>query len=74
MLNIDIVTIHKEKRTEKNVWYFTISKIKDLELVYQFLYKDATIFLQRKKDKFDSFIKTRKPSTTIIRTPEMEMV
>lgn len=65
--------IHKEQRSDKNVYYFTITGDR-VEELYNYLYKDATIFLDRKKEKFDQFYLLRKPSTTIIRTPEMEMV
>jgi len=52
----DVVTIHKEKRSDKNVYYFTITKKKDLENIYKFLYKDSTLYLNRKKNIFDKYI------------------
>lgn len=68
------VNIRKENRTIENVWYFVIAKLNDIESIYKFFYENATIFLDRKKNKFDEFIKTKRPSTTIIRKPEMVMV
>jgi len=47
--------IHKEKRSNKNVYYFTVAKLEDVKATYDFLYKDATIFLERKKEKFDNW-------------------
>lgn len=49
------IAIHKEKRTNKNVHYFTIAKLEQVKATYDFLYKDATIFLERKKEKFDNW-------------------
>ncbi|MCA9381733.1 LAGLIDADG family homing endonuclease [Candidatus Dojkabacteria bacterium] len=72
-LPCDKVKISKENRSNKNVWYFTVAKRKDVKSIYDYLYKDATIYLQRKYDKFKNFY-LEKPSTTIIETPEMEMV
>ena len=37
-------------------------------LLYNFMYNNATIFLDRKKDKFDNYLK-QKGSTTIISHP-----
>lgn len=47
----------KEYRSKKNVWYFTIGGYNMVKKIYEFLYKDATIFLDRKKKVFDNFYK-----------------
>lgn len=39
--------------------------VKDSIRLYNYMYKDATIWLQRKRDKFEKYIKERY-STTII--------
>lgn len=61
--------IHKEKRKLTNTWTLRLSGHKRVILFYDYIYKDASIFLQRKKDKFEQVIKER-GSTTIIGTPK----
>lgn len=60
LINIGIsgYAIHKEKRTKENVYHFRVSRQEDVLKIYEFFYKDATIFLERKKAKFDDFYKT----------------
>ena len=61
--------IYKEKRRETNCWNLKInSNIRSLEL-YHYMYKDCDdLYLSRKKEKFENFIKD-KGSTTIITNP-----
>ena len=48
----------------KDFWNKHFSKVKinydDINKLYKYMYKDATIFLQRKKEKFDIYINERK--------------
>lgn len=61
--------VYKEKRRETNCWNLKmISNIRSLEL-YHYMYKDCDdLYLSRKKEKFENFIKD-KGSTTIITSP-----
>lgn len=61
--------IYKEERKETNCWNLKlISNIRSLEL-YHYMYKDCDdLYLSRKKEKFENFIKD-KGSTTIITNP-----
>ena len=61
--------VYKEKRKETNCWNLKLaSNMKSLEL-YHYMYKDCDdLFLSRKKEKFENFIKD-KGSTTIITNP-----
>lgn len=61
--------IYKEKRRETNCWNLKmISNIRSLEL-YHYMYKDCDdLYLSRKREKFENFIKD-KGSTTIITNP-----
>lgn len=57
-LPIQPVNIHKEYRTEKNVYYFTVSQTQQIKDIFEFLYKDSKIHLERKYNKFkDYFLK-----------------
>jgi intein-encoded DNA endonuclease-like protein len=49
--------LYKEKRTTKNVWEFKTGGIERSKIFYNWLYKDSTIFLDRKKQKFEQFLK-----------------
>ena len=61
-------TIYKDKRKTTDCYSIKLnSNIRALKL-YHYLYKDATMYLSRKKEKFESFIKDR-GSTTIIGIP-----
>lgn len=60
--------IYKEKRRVTNTWNLRVSGNKRCILLYDYLYSNATIFLQRKKDKFEQIINER-GSTTIIGSP-----
>ncbi len=44
--------VTKEKRSNKNVYYIQIGGFNYVKLIYEFLYRDATIFLDRKRDIF----------------------
>ena len=61
--------IYKEERKETNCWNLKmISNIRSLEL-YHYMYKDCNdLYLSRKREKFENFIKD-KGSTTIITNP-----
>ena len=58
------VTKTIQKRANSNLWTLMFS-VKDSIRLYNYMYKDATIWLQRKRDKFEKYIKERY-STTII--------
>ena len=45
----------KDYRTTKNVYNLKIGGKNQVKVIFNFLYKDATIYLKRKKDKFDEF-------------------
>jgi len=47
--------ITKENRTNKNVYYISIGGTNTIKPIYHFLYDDATIFLNRKKEKFEQY-------------------
>jgi intein-encoded DNA endonuclease-like protein len=51
--------LYKEKRTESEIFYFKIGgqTCKNLNLIYKFLYNNSSIFLERKKQKFEEIIK-----------------
>jgi hypothetical protein len=55
----------KDKRKEGNVWYLSASGTKKIKQFYDFIYRDATVFLTRKKDKFENYFKERGSTTTI---------
>jgi intein-encoded DNA endonuclease-like protein len=58
----------KDKRKEKNIWYLSFSGSKKVAHFYDYIYKDATLYLTRKKEKFEQYFKER-GSTTIIDHP-----
>ena len=64
----NICRIRKEKRTLTDIWYMETDTYSKVHAFYTLLYKDATIYLQRKKDKFHDLFEKR-GSTTIIGTP-----
>ena len=55
----------KDKRKEGNVWYLSTSGTNKVKAFYDFIYKDATLYLSRKKDKFENYFKERGSTTTI---------
>ena len=61
--------VYKEKRRKTNCWNLKMtSNIRSLEL-YHYMYKDCNdLYLSRKREKFENFIKD-KGSTTIITNP-----
>lgn len=63
--------INKVKRAKGNTWVLQTSGTNKCQKVYEYLYKDATIFLERKKVKFESYFKER-CSTTIISNPTIK--
>lgn len=50
LLNLPINLIYKDKRKNTNTWNLKIVGMKRCKPVYMFLYKDSTIFMERKKD------------------------
>lgn len=49
--------IQKNVRVKKdNLWILQFSDISGCKEIYDFMYKDATIFLQRKKETFDTWL------------------
>ena len=55
----------KDKRKDGNVWYLSTSGTNKVKAFYEFIYKDATLYLTRKKDKFENYFKERGSTTTI---------
>jgi hypothetical protein len=55
----------KDKRKESNIWYSTISGPNKVLAFYNYLYKYATVWLDRKKNKFENYFKERGSETTI---------
>lgn len=51
--------LYKEKRRPTEIFYFKIGSqtCKNLSLIYHFLYNDSSIFLDRKKQKFEEITK-----------------
>jgi hypothetical protein len=68
---LDCSKVKKDKRKEGNVWYLSISGTNKVKAFYEFIYKDATLYLTRKKDKFENYFKER-GSTTIISHPNKD--
>ena len=50
---------------KNSITNLSMFSVKDSIRLYNYMYKDATIWLQRKRDKFEKYIKERY-STTII--------
>ena len=63
--------LSKEKRRTSNTWKLTFSGTNKCRIFYQYLYTDATLYLSRKKNKFESYYKER-GSTTIIDHPNKD--
>lgn len=55
----------KDKRKEGDIWYSSTSGSKKALAFYNYLYKDATVWLDRKKNKFENYFKERGSETTI---------
>lgn len=49
-------TVQKGKDT--NIWSITFS-VKDSIRLYNYMYKDATVWLKRKRDKFEQYLKEK---------------
>ena len=63
-LNIKSGMKIKTLKKQKNIFRLTFS-VEDSNELYKYMYKDATIFLTRKKDIFDNYIKQRSSTTTM---------
>lgn len=63
----NILCVNKQNNGSGKLYVISFS-VNDSMLLYQYMYKDATIWLSRKKNIFDNFIK-QKRSETIIKTP-----
>lgn len=55
----------KDKRKKGNIWYSSISGSKKALTFYNYLYQNATVWLDRKKNKFENYFKERGSETTI---------
>jgi hypothetical protein len=55
----------KDKRKLCNVWYSSLSGPNKTLFFYNYLYKDASVWLDRKKNKFENYFKERGSETTI---------
>lgn len=55
----------KDKRKLGNVWYSSSSGPNKTLAFYNYLYKDAIVWLDRKKNKFENYFKERGSETTI---------
>jgi hypothetical protein len=61
--------VYKEKRRVSNTWKYQVAGNKRIKLFYDYIYKDATVFLHRKKEIFNNFYGRR--SETIISHPNI---
>lgn len=52
-------TVKKDNRYEKNIHYIKIGGNNQVKIIYNFLYHNANVFLQRKKDVFETHYKKR---------------
>ena len=43
----------KKKRHDSNTWYIRTSSLSNIKSFYEYLYSNATIYLSRKKQKFE---------------------
>jgi len=68
VLSICDICVKKEKRTVTNCYKYKLTGNVRCIKFYNFLYKDATIYLERKKEIFDNYFKERR-SETIIAPP-----
>jgi hypothetical protein len=57
---LEIIPVKNKTIKFSNV-YITQHSLKDTINLYHYMYKDATVFLNRKKEKFDEYFKTYKP-------------
>lgn len=49
--------VTKEKRRKTNCWYISTSDQKKCKDFYNYIYQDSKLYLTRKKEKFDNFLK-----------------
>lgn len=47
---------YREKRRQSNTWYIQLANKSGIQMFYDYLYKNATIFLTRKNQKFKQFL------------------
>lgn len=64
-INAPINLPTKDKRKQGNIWYSSMSGPNKVLEFYNYLYNNATIWLDRKKNKFDNYFKERGSETTI---------
>lgn len=63
---IKIGTVTKENRhPESNTWYIRSTRKDTVENFYDYIYKDSSIYLTRKKEKFENYFKERCSETII---------
>ena len=53
---LDMGQIFKEKRSEKNVWYYSLGGNLQVLKFYHYLYDDSTRYMERKYQKFNKLI------------------
>ena len=51
------MTINKENRSNANVYYIRTSGTNKVYDLYNYLYNNATVYLERKKLKFNNYYK-----------------
>ena len=59
-LGLEVNKLIDMNKYGSNVFNLRYLKNNDIYKLYEYMYKDATIFLTRKKDKFEFFINERK--------------
>lgn len=55
--NKDLIIKKRRKENYLDLYLISFSKKSEIKKIYKFLYQDATIYLERKKDKFDQYLK-----------------
>ena len=56
-INTNIISLYQEK---ENLWSIAYRSNEDMLKVYNYLYDNATIYMKRKKDKYDLIIEDKK--------------
>lgn len=54
---IDINRLNVHKKKDVNISMLTISKIHEIQFIYNKFYENANVFMDRRKNKFDQFFK-----------------
>jgi len=53
------VDLHANKKAKNKLWYVTLSSKKNILPFYEYVYKDATVFMERKYKKFIEIIEAK---------------